>query len=195
MLGEIRAEHRPGGAGEREHRREVAGKPSAFARRHVFADQRLRQRHEAAAAQSLQRAEHDEPKEIGRQCAGDGSAREDRQCTEQDAPASEAISEIAIQRRGDSCGEQVTDDDPRQVGDAAERARDRRQRARKNGLVGGGQEHRHHHAGKNAAERFARGQRRAALGRHVLRWRFAQRRDRFSARWPPRASGRKYARR
>ena len=71
VLGEIGAKHRSGRAGQCEHRREIAGEAAALARRYVLADQRLRQRHEAAAAQSLQRAEQHQPQEVRRERAGD----------------------------------------------------------------------------------------------------------------------------
>ena len=53
VLGKVGAEHRARRARQREDGGEVAGKPAALARRHVLADQCLRQRHQAAAAQPL----------------------------------------------------------------------------------------------------------------------------------------------
>ncbi len=164
MLGQVRAEHRPHGARQREHRREVTGEASALARRHVLAEQRLRERHEAAAAQALQRPEHDEPQEARRQRAGGGGAGEDRQRPEQHPPPPEAVAQIAVERRGDRRRQQIRDDDPRKIGEAAQRGGDHRQRAGQDRLVGGRQEHRDHHTGKHPAEGFARAQRRPGVG-------------------------------
>ena len=134
----------------------------------------------------------DEPQEVRRERAGDRRQREHAERAEQHAAAAEPVAQVAVQRRGDGRREQVADDDPRQVVDAAQRARDRGQRAREDRLVGGGQEHRHHDAREHAPERVARRRRRPRGGPGGRIRRFAQRARRRSApTGVPRASGRR----
>ncbi len=159
VLGQIGPEHRSGRARQRKHGGEVAREAAPLARRDVLADQRLRQRHQASTAQSLQRPRRDQRQQRRGQRTRHRRDREDGQGYEQHAAAPEAIAEMAVQRRADRCCQQVGDDHPRQVRQTAERAGDRRQCAGKDGLIGRGEEHRHHHAWKHAQERLAAGQR------------------------------------
>ena len=54
------ADHRPADARGGEHQREIALEPDALDRRHQLADERLRQHHQPAAAESLEHARRDE---------------------------------------------------------------------------------------------------------------------------------------
>ena len=58
------ADHRPADARAGEDQREVALEADALARRHQLADQRLRQRHQPAAAQPLQHARRDQLRQL-----------------------------------------------------------------------------------------------------------------------------------
>ena len=60
---------------------------------------------------------------------------------------------MTVDRRSDRRGQQVRHDNPRDVREAAEMARDRRQRAGQDCLVGRCEEHRDHDARKDLPER------------------------------------------
>jgi hypothetical protein len=66
---------------------------------------------------------------------------------------------MSVQRCGHRSGEQVGDDHPRQIRETAERTGDGGQRTGENRLIGRGQEHRDHHARKDAPERLLRRER------------------------------------
>ena len=69
VLGEVGPEHRPRRAREREHGREIAREAAALARRHVLADQRLRECHQAASAKALNGASRDQQEQRRRERA------------------------------------------------------------------------------------------------------------------------------
>ena len=164
VLGQIGAEDRPRRARECKDGCEVAGIATALARRHVLADERLRESHEAAAAQALQGAEDHEPEEARRESACEGRAGEHRERAEQRAPPPEAVADVTVERCGNGGGKQVGHDDPRQIDKPAERACNGGQCGGEDGLVGGGEEHRHHDAGEDLAKRPAVVRRRIPRG-------------------------------
>jgi hypothetical protein len=138
------ADHRPADAGDREHGREVALVARPLPGRHQLADERLRQHHQAAAAQALQHARGDQPCmwAPGRRPASPARTRQRGQ--HHVAPA-EAVAHAAVQRRGDGGRQQVADRRSRRCRTG------RRGRARCAGVAGGQQglvdrahEHRQH---------------------------------------------------
>jgi hypothetical protein len=89
--------------------------------------------------------------------------REQGECGEQHAPASEAIAQVPIQRRSDGRGNEVGDHDPGEIGEAAERLSDRGQRGGEDRLIDRRHEHRDHYAAEHRAERSARRRERSSM--------------------------------
>ena len=157
VLGEQAADHRPEGGGGDGDAGEIALVAGALARRDGLADQRLRQRHQAAAAQPLQDAADGQHLDAGRCGAEDGGRQEDGERHEHHAPAAVDVAQLAVDGGGDGAGEQVGDDHPRHALDVAERGGNRRQRRGDDGLVHHRQEHRQHDGGKDGEEQPAGG--------------------------------------
>ncbi len=149
------ADHRAADAGEREDDREPALVASTQPRRHDFTDERLRERHEPAAAEALDDACRDQRRERRRCAAGQRAEREDDDGAREDTAAAEAVAEPAIERNHDHRREQIADRQPRGVAQATELAADHRRRRRQQRLVDGGQEHRQHYRDEEAAKAAA----------------------------------------
>ena len=167
ILGQQGTEQRAERARGRKHGREVALELCALARRHVLADQRLRQRHQAAAAQALHGARNDQRQQRRGEGAGERCDGKDGQGGEQGRTPSEAVADAAVERCCDRRRQEIGDDDPGQIGESTERCDDCGQRARQDRLVDRGEKHREHDAGKHAPERrahFVRRNRRGAAG-------------------------------
>ena len=146
MLGEEPAEHRPAHRRYRKHRADVALITSAFARRDDVGDDGLRQRHQAAAAETLERAAQHQRRHARRQRASDRTDdKNDDRGQHQNAPPVN-IGEFAVERRYRRAGEQIGRHHPGQVVDVAEMTADGRQRGGDNGLVERAEEHRQHNA-------------------------------------------------
>ncbi len=141
VFGEEPAEERSQDARRAEHRPEQALVLAAFAGRHEIADDRHGQHHQAAAAQSLDRAEADELGHVLRDAAQRGADQEDDDRGLEQLLAAVLVAELAPQGRGRGRGEHVRRDDPGQVLHAAEFADDRRQGGRDDGLVERGEQH------------------------------------------------------
>ena len=139
---------------------------AALARRHMLADQRLRERHQAATAETLHGARGNQEQQSGSQSAGQRCHGKNGQRAQQHPAPSEAVAEMAIQRRRDRRRQQIGDHDPRQIGQSAQGPGDRRQCAGENRLIGRCEKHRDHDTWKNPKKCLARAQR---LGRS--RWR------------------------
>ncbi len=146
------ADHRPADAREREDDREVALVARAQPRRDDLADERLRERHQAAAADPLHDARRDQRAERRRRAAGERAEGEDDDRDRQHLAPAEAVAETPVERHHDHRGEQVGDREPRRVAQAAELAADHRRRGREQGLVDRGEEHRHHDGDEEAPE-------------------------------------------
>ncbi len=157
------ADHRPADAREREDDREVRLVARAQARRDDFADERLRERHQAAAAEALHDARRDQQRQRRRKPAGERADREDEDRGRQHLPAAMTVAEPAVERHHDHRREQVADREPRGVAQVAELAADHRRRGREQRLVDRGEEHRQHHREEQAPEaRAVEGRRRIA---------------------------------
>ena len=151
MLGEEAAEHRPADRGGGEHRADIALVAAALARRDDVGDDGLRQRHQPAAAQPLQRApEHQRGharRQRADQRAGDEHADGDQH---HDAPAVD-VGQLAVERRHRGGGEQIGGDHPGQVAEIGKVPADGRQRGGDDGLVERAEEHRQHDAEHDGA--------------------------------------------
>jgi len=124
-LSEISAGDRTERAGRDRNAREVALIAAAFARRNGFADQSLRQRHQAAAAETLQHARGRQEDDAGRKRAQHRVRHEQRQARENHRPPAERVAQASINRRGDRIGDQIRHHDPRDLLDPAEIGCDR----------------------------------------------------------------------
>ena len=125
---------------------------AAFARRDRFADQSLRQSHQAAAAEPLQHAERGEKLDIGRQRAKHGAHHEQRQRQYHHQPAAERVAEPAVNRRRDGIGDQVGNHHPRDALDFAQARGNGRQRGGDDGLIRDRHKHRQHDRRKDGQE-------------------------------------------
>ena len=143
-----------GGGGDRDARK-VALEARPLARRDGLADQRLRQRHEAAAAQTLQHAGKAQHLDAGGGGAGERGEEEDAERHEHHALAAPHVAQLPVDRGGDGGGEQIGDDYPGDALDAAERGGNVGERSGDDGLVDHGQEHRQHDGGKDGQEQPA----------------------------------------
>jgi hypothetical protein len=128
----------------------------------VLASQRLRQRHQAAATQALHSARDDQQQQCRCEGASDRGHGKNSERAEQHAPAAEAVTEMSIQRRRNRGCKQVRNDHPGDIGKASQRARDRRQGAGEDRLIGGREEHRDHHPREHAQKCLAGRHRRLA---------------------------------
>ena len=155
-LGEIAA----GNRAERVRRDGDAGEialiAAALARRDGFADQGLRQRHQPAAAETLQHAKQREQRDVRRERAEHRADHEDRQRDEHHRAPAERIAEAAIDRCGDGVGDQVGHHHPGGALDFAEVRSDRGQGGCDDGLVGHRQKHRQHDGREDQEELRAR---------------------------------------
>jgi hypothetical protein len=150
VLGQVTARDRSERVRGDHDRREIALVTTAFARRHGFSDQRLRQCHEAAAAESLQHTGERQHLDAGRERAKHRGGEEDGKGDEHQPAASEDVAELAIDRSRHGAGDQIGNHHPGDALDSAERCGNRRQRRRDDGLIDDRQEHRQHDRGEDA---------------------------------------------
>ena len=169
LLGEEAAEHRAADRGHREHRADIALVAAALARRDDVGDDGLRQRHQAAAAEALQRAAEHQGGHRRRQRAGDRAGDEQADRDHHHDAAAVDVGELAVERRHRGAGEQVGRHHPRQFAEIAEMHADGRQRGGDDGLVERAEEHRQHDADDDGADLGVR--QRLVLERLVLRGR------------------------
>ena len=150
-------------AGDRPERRrgdryagEIALIAAALARRNGLADQRLRERHQSTAAESLQHARRGEELDVRRERAQHRSEHEQEERGEHHRLAAEGVAEAAVNRRCDRVGDQIRNHYPGDTLDLAEVGRHRRQRGGDDRLIGYRHEHRQHDRGKHRPEQRAR---------------------------------------
>jgi hypothetical protein len=141
----------------------------ALARRDSFADQRLRQRHQAAAAETLQHPCRRQEFDARSQCAEDRPDDEQRERSKHHTAAAEGIAETAIDRRGDGVGDEIGHHHPRHALNLAKVGGNGRKRRGNNRLVGDRQEHRQHDRRKNGQKQRAGGFRLAGVCRSLCR--------------------------
>ena len=141
LFDENPSEQRADDARHTEHRPEEALVATALAGRDDVSDDRLGAHHQATAPETLNGPERDQ---LGQVLAEPGERRaaqedDDRRLEEELAPV--LVTELAPQRRRDGRGEQIGDDDPRQVRRAMEVGDDRWQCGRDDRLIQSRQEH------------------------------------------------------
>ena len=144
VLGEVAADQWSGHRGQAEHGAEQALVPAAVAGREHVRDDRERERHQPARAQSLDAPGHHE---LGHVLRGTGQQRahqERRDREQQDRAPPVQVADLAVQRGGRGGRQQVRGHDPRVVLDTAELADDGRQGGADDGLVERGQQHAGH---------------------------------------------------
>ena len=112
LLGQIAAGDRSKCVGADRDRGEVTLVARPLARRECFSDQRLRQRHQPAAAQALQHAGQRQQLDAGRGRAQQRRDNENGERREHQPAAAERVAEPAVDRRRDRRCDQVRDDDP-----------------------------------------------------------------------------------
>ena len=149
LAGEEAADDRAEHARGAEDGEEVALVLGALPRRHDVADDRQREREQAAGAEALDGAEGGElPHRLG-EAAQHRADDEDGDRGDEERPAAVEVGQLAVERRADRGGDEVGGRRPRLdrqavqvVGDGADRGRD-------DGLVERGQEHAGHQAGQD----------------------------------------------
>ncbi len=152
MVDEEAAEQRADDGRDAEHRAEVALVLAALARRDDVADDRERHHHQSARAEPLQGAEGDQLRHRLREAAEHRPDQEDHDRGLQDALAAVQVSELAVERARDGGGQEIRGHHPRQVGDPAEVADDRRERRRHDRLVERGQQEHEHQRDEDRAD-------------------------------------------
>ncbi len=115
MLGHVAAHQRSGDRGHAPDRRQIALVAAALTRGHDIGDGGLRQRHQAATAQPLQRAEQDQLVQRLRQRAQHRRDDEQADGDRQQLAAPVDVGKLAVDRRGDGRGDQISGDDPGQM--------------------------------------------------------------------------------
>ena len=137
-------------AGDARHAEDGAEQPQvapALARRHDVADRRLRTHQQAAAAEPLDRPEHDQLGHALREAAEGRADEEEHERALQHDLAPIEVAELPVQRRHDRDRQQVGRHDPRDVIEPAEVADDGRERGRDDRLVERREQHREHERG------------------------------------------------
>ena len=146
------ADQRARDAGEAEHRAEVARVAAPLPRGDDIGDDRLRADHQPAATDALQGPERDELPHVLRQPAQGRADQEHHDREQEDLLAAVEVAELAVDRRRDGRGQQVGRHHPRQLGEPAQLADDRRQRRRDDRLVERGQHHGQHQPCEDRAD-------------------------------------------
>src|SRR5689334_17206067 len=99
MRGEVTADEWTGDRSHAESRAENSLVTSASAWRHDVGDDGLGRHHESAAAESLDRAKHDQVRHRSAQTAQRRADQKDHDCNLKHALASVKIAELAVDRR------------------------------------------------------------------------------------------------
>ena len=141
VVDEEPADQRADHAGHPEHAAEQALVAAAVPGRDDVGDDRLRARQQAAAADALHRAEHDQLEHGLGQPAQRRPDEEDDDRGLEEHLAPVQVAQLAPQRRGHGGRQQVGGHHPRQVGQPVQVAGDRGQRGRHDRLVQRGQQH------------------------------------------------------
>ena len=151
MVDEEAAEQRADDGRDPEDCTEVALVLAAFSRRDDVAHNRERDHHEPAGAEPLQGAEADQLRHRLREAAERRSDQEDHDRGLQHTFAAVEVAELPVERPGDGRGEEIGGDHPREVGDSAEVADDRRERRRDDRLIERRQEQHQHQRAEDRA--------------------------------------------
>ncbi|OIQ70904.1 hypothetical protein GALL_474820 [mine drainage metagenome] len=164
VFGEDTAEDRSADTRRHPHAAEIGLVLAALARRHNIRNHGLHDRQNAAAAEPLQPARHDQHRHVRRQCAQYRARDEQAHGCDDHGAAAIDVAKRSEHRRDRGRRQEIGRDHPRQAGDIPELPTDGRQRRGDDGLVEGGQKHRQHQAHQDGPD-FTRRQRRAWLNR------------------------------
>jgi hypothetical protein len=146
LAGEEPADDRAEHGCRAEHGEEVALVLGALARGNDVADDRQRQREQAAGAQTLHRAVERERAHRGGERAQHGPEDEQRDGDDEQLLAAVDVAELAVERRDDRRGDEVGGGRPGLVVQALEVVGDGPDGRGDDGLVERGEEHAHHQA-------------------------------------------------
>ena len=119
MLGQHAADGRAEQARDAPDRAEEARDLGALGQAVDVAEDRLGARLDAARADALHDAEHDQLGHVLRQAAQDGAEQEQQRGRQKDPLASEQVGQFAVHGHRDRAGEQVGAEDPRVAGNPA----------------------------------------------------------------------------
>jgi len=159
MFGEHAADDGPGDTRGHPYAAEISLILAALARRDHVGNDRLHDRHDAAAAEPLQPARQYQHRHVRRQRAQDRARDEQAEGGDDHGAAAVDVGECAEHRRHRGGGQQICRDHPGQVGNILELPADGRQRRGDDGLVECGQKHGQHQADQDGAD-FALSKRR-----------------------------------
>src|SRR5262249_42551421 len=140
---------------------------AALARRDHVGDGGLRERHDAAAPDTLQRSTCNEDGHVGCRCAQGRTHDEQADRQQHHAAAPGNVGELAVERRDYRRRQQIGNDDPGQILEIAELASDGGQGRGDDGLIEGRQEHPEHQTIEDIAH-VGLGQPWARRGKHGL---------------------------
>ena len=146
MLGYDATQHRAKTAGNDPNRAGIGLVVSALARRHRIGNDRLRQRHDTAAADALQASADDQHQHARRRRTRRGTGHKDAERHQHHAAATVDVAELAIERRHDGRRQQIGDNHPGQIFEVIERTADGRQGRRYDRLVERAEKHRQRQA-------------------------------------------------
>ena len=141
MLDDKPAQQRSDDRRQSEHAAEQALVTAAFGGRNDVGNGGHGHDHQTAAAEPLQRAQHDQLGHVLRDAAQDGAGKKNEDRRLNDDFAAEQIAEFAVQRHDDSRRQQVGRHDPRQAFEPAQFAHDGWQRGGNDGLVERAEQH------------------------------------------------------
>jgi hypothetical protein len=143
------AEHRAEDARGAEDGQEVALVLGALTRRHDVADDRQREREQAAGADALESPERGQLVHRVREGGQQRAENEDGDREDEERPAAVDVAQLAVQRRHDRRGDEVGGRRPGLDAQAVEVVRDGADRRRDDRLVERGQEHPRHQTGED----------------------------------------------
>ena len=165
--GEEPPDDRPDHARDAEHREDVALVAGPLAWRDDVADDRERERDEAAGTETLERAERGQHVHRRRERGRRGADQEDDDREHVERLATVVVRELPVQRRRDRRGDEVRRGDPGLHGEPVQVVADRPDRARDDRLVERGQEHAEHQPRQHGQDLPVREGLRAGVGRQL----------------------------
>ena len=145
------AERRPRNPGDDPGRAHIGLVAAALTRGNHVGDGGLRERHDSAASDSLQRSAGNQHRHIRRRSGHHGSRQKQADRHQHHGAAPMDVGKLAIERRHNGRRQQISDNDPGKVLEVAEVAPDRRQCSGDDGLIERRQEHCQHQPIENPA--------------------------------------------
>ena len=146
LLGEEAAQHRPAHRRGRKHRGDITLVAPALAWADDVGDDGLRQRHQRAAAETLEAAREYERGHARRQRRGNGADDEQADGDQHHHAPAVHVGKLAVERHHRRAGDEIGGHHPGQIAEVAEVLADGGQRGGDDGLVERAEEHRQHDA-------------------------------------------------